>query len=172
MSSDPGTLPPDVAIARALRAHTRTLVAMCALVLVLTLIGAGALSMAGGGADDPRVQAGLTLLGSGQLVALLAAAVAGAGWLTVVRSVGAPGSDVSVRAVAAGVPRAQVEATGRRLAWAMRSAVAVAVLGVCAWAVFAVDAVVGAAVGAVLVVQVALVIALVRHHLLLHPRRP
>ncbi|QOR70081.1 hypothetical protein IM660_15825 [Ruania alkalisoli] len=167
-----GTLPPDVVIARTLRAHTRTLVAMCTMVVVLMLIGAGALSMAGGNAGDPRVVAGLTMLGAGQVLALAAAAFAGAGWLHIVRAVGTPGSTQSARAVADGIPVEQVQVTGRRLALLLRVTLGVAVLGVTAWAVIAVEGVIGAAVGAVLVAQVAVVITLVRTHLLLHPRRP
>lgn len=167
-----GTLPPDVAIARALRAHTRTLVAMCALVVVLMLIGAGALSMSGGNARDVRVVAGLTMLGAGQLLALIAAGLAGVGWVRIVRAVGTPGSAESARAVADDVPGGQVQATGHRLALLLRATIGVAVVGVTAWALVAFDGLAGAVVGAVLVIQVAVVIALVRTHLLLQPRRP
>ena len=75
----------DVAIARALRAHTRTLLLMCATCLVLALVGAGALSMAGVHRTDLRVLAGLTMLGVAQLLAIVAAVVAALGWLTIAR---------------------------------------------------------------------------------------
>ncbi|WP_139177492.1 hypothetical protein [Ruania alba] len=170
MSTAP--LPPDVVIARALRAHTRTLFAMCGMALVLTLIGTGALQMAGQEWDDQRVLAGLSMLAAGQLLAIVAAVLAGVGWIGLVRRIGAPGSAETVRAVTDGVPRRQVEVTARRLALLLRVALAVAVAGVTAWVIAEPAGLIGAVVGAVLVVQVAVVIAIVRVSVLVRPRRP
>ncbi|UFU05845.1 hypothetical protein [Ruania halotolerans] len=166
------TTPPDVVIARALRAHTRTLLAMCTMAVVLALIGAGALQMAGPNWDDLRILAGLTMLGSGQLLAIVAAIVSAVGWIGLVRAVGAPGTAESTRAVTEGLPRRQVETTARRLALLIRVTLAVAAVGITVWVLAAPGGVIGAAVGAVLVLQVAVVIAIVRVSVLVRPRRP
>lgn len=162
----------DVAIARALRAHTRTLLAMCATCLVLALVGAGALSMAGDQRTDVRVLAGLTMLGTAQLAAIAAAVLAAVGWLTIARGVGEPGSRTSQDAARRRLPEQQTARTARRLALLLRVVVALAVVGVTIWAVVDIGAVLGALVGAVLLVQVAVVLAIVRVSVLLRPRLP
>lgn len=164
--------PDDVAIARSLRAHTRTLLAMCLTCGVLALVGAGALSMAGEHRTDVRVLAGLSMLAAGQALAIVAAVLAAIGWLTVVRGVGEPGSSSSQQAARQHLPQAQVAQTARRLALLLRVIVAIAVIGVTAWAIAALDALIGALVGAVLLLQVAVVLAIVRVNLLLRPRLP
>ena len=162
----------DVAIARALRAHTLTMLAMCATCLVLALVGAGALSMAGDQRTDVRVVAGLTMLGAGQLLAIVAAVIAGLGWLAIARGVGDPGSRTSKDAARRHLPQQQTTRTARRLALLLRVVAALAVVGVTVWAIADIDAVIGAVVGAVLLVQVAVVLAIVRVNLLLRPHLP
>ena len=162
----------DVAIARALRAHTRTLLLMCAACTLLALLGAGALSMAGQYRTDPRVVAGLTMLAGAQLVAIAAAVIAGLGWVSIARGVGEPGSRTSQDAARRELPQQEVARTARRLAVLLRVIIALAVVGLTIWAVVDIGAVIGAAVGAVLVVQVAVVLAIVRVNVLLRPRLP
>lgn len=162
----------DVAIARALRAHTRTLLLMCATCAVLALVGTGALSMAGQYRSDARIVAGLTMLGGAQLLAIAAAVIAGVGWLTIARGVGEPGSRTSQDAARRDLPERAVSGTARRLAVLLRVIVATAVVGVTIWAIVDIGAVIGAAVGAVLLVQVGVVLAIVRVNVLLRPRLP
>ena len=162
----------DVAIARALRAHTRTLLLMCAACAVLALVGAGALSMAGQYREDARIVAGLTMLGGAQLLAIAAAVVAGLGWVAIARGVGEPGSRTSQDAARRELPQRAVARTAHRLAVLLRLGLALAVVGVTIWAIVDIGAVIGAAVGAVLLVQVAVVLAIVRVNVLLRPRLP
>ncbi|TDE91683.1 hypothetical protein EXU48_16255 [Occultella glacieicola] len=167
--SAPVGTPADVVISRAVQAHTRTLLAMCAVALVLGLIGAGALSMAGQQGRDLPMIAGLTLLGAGQLLAITGAVVAGLGLATILRGVGEPGSPDSRGAARSHLPTRTVEHTARRLAILLRVVVAAAVVGVAAWAIAAPAGLLGAAVGAVLTLQVAVVLAIVRVRVLLAP---
>ncbi len=162
----------DVAIARALRAHTLTLVAMCVTCLVLALVGAGALSMAGEHRTDVRVLAGLTMLAAAQLLAIVAAVVSALGWWAIASGVGDPGSRTSRDAARRNLPGQQTARTARRLALLLRVVVALAVVGVTVWAVVDISAIVGAVVGAVLLVQVAVVLAIVRVNVLLRPYLP
>src|SRR5690606_14931137 len=113
-------VPPDVVIARAVRAHTRTLVALAGACLALAAVGLGGLSLAGDDLRTPPSTAGLTLLGVGQGCALASSAVAGVGLVRVLRGVGEPGSDASSDAVREDVPRTTTRATASRLAVLMR----------------------------------------------------
>ncbi|HIZ36025.1 MAG TPA: hypothetical protein H9815_09630 [Candidatus Ruania gallistercoris] len=172
MNRDEDAALEDVAIARALRGHTRTLLLMCAACAVLALLGAGALSMAGQYRSDVRIVAGLSLLAGAQLLAITAAAIAGMGWLTIVRGVGEPGSRSSQDAARRELPQREVARTARRLAVLLRLVIALAVVGVTVWAIVDIAAVIGAAVGAVLLLQLAVVLAIVRVNVLLRPRLP
>lgn len=159
-------VPADVLIARAVRAHTRALATMAGACLVLALIGVAALSLAGEDMTTPPVTAGLTLLGVGQVCALIAAAVAGFGLARVLRDVGEPGSDDSADAVRADIPRATVRATASRFAILMRVTVGGCVLAITVWAIANPAALLGAVVGALVTLQLVVALALLRVHLL------
>lgn len=158
--------PADVLIARAVRAHTRSLAALALACVVLAGIGVGALSLAGPNRGDAPITAGLVLLGIGQLCALASAAVAAIGLVRVLREVGEPGSSDSVDAARADVPRRTTRSTAGQLAIAMRVTVGACVLGVTVWALADPTAVVGAVVGTLVVLQLVVVLALIRVHLL------
>lgn len=166
--------PADVLIARAVRAHTRTLAALALSCVVLAGIGVGALSLAGPNRGDPPITAGLVLLGIGQLCALASAGVAALGLVRVLREVGEPGSPDSVDAARTDVPRRAVRSTAARLAIAMRVTVGACVLGITVWALADPSGVVGAVVGTLVVLQLVVVLALIRVHLLrsVPPREP
>ncbi|WP_163540760.1 hypothetical protein [Occultella kanbiaonis] len=174
-SPEPGApaddAPADVVIARGVQAHTRTLLAMCAVAVVLGFIGAGALSMAGPQGRDLPMVAGFTLLAAGQLLAITGAVLAGIGLATILRGVGEPGSTDSADAARQHLPARTVERTARRLALLLRVVVAAAIVGVAVWAIAAPAGLLGAVVGAVLTIQVAVVIAIVRVKVLLAPMR-
>lgn len=158
--------PADVLIARAVRAHTRALVTLAAAVLVLAAIGAGALSFAGPDLRTPPITAGLSMLAVGQVCALIAAAIAGIGLLRVLREVGEPGSEDSAEAARSNVPRQAIRTTAARFAILMRVIVGACVLVITVWALADMAGVLGAIVGAVVVLQVAVALALLRVHLL------
>ncbi len=159
-------MPPDVVIARAVRAHTRTLVALAGACLALAAVGLGGLSLAGDDLRTPPITAGLTLLGVGQVCALASAAVAGVGLVRVLRGVGEPGSDASSDAVREDVPRTTTRATASRLAVLMRITLGACVLAITVWALVASAGLLGAFVGALVTAQLVVVLALLRVHLL------
>lgn len=159
-------VPDDVLIARAVRAHTRALLTMALAVLVLAIIGVAALSLAGADRSTAPIMAGLTLLGVGQLSALVAAGIAGAGLVRVLRDVGEPGSADSAAAVRSDVPRAAVRTTAARFAVLMRVILGACVLTIAVWALANTAGIVGAVVGALVTVQVVVALALLRVHLL------
>lgn len=159
-------MPADVLIARAVRAHTRALATLAGACIVLALIGVAALSLAGADTGTPPVTAGLTLLGVGQVCALVAAAVAGMGLARVLRDVGEPGSDDAVDAVRADVPRTAVRRTAARFAVLMRVTVGACVLAVTVWALADPVGLIGAVVGALVALQLVVVLALLRVQML------
>lgn len=159
-------MPPDVVIARAVRAHTRTLVALAGACLALAAVGLGGLSLAGDDLRTPPITTGLTLLGVGQVCALASAAVAGVGLVRVLRGVGEPGSDASSDAVREDVPRTTTRATASRLAVLMRITLGACVLAITVWALVASAGLLGAFVGALVTAQLVVVLALLRVHLL------
>ncbi|CAM3410404.1 hypothetical protein OCAE111667_08330 [Occultella aeris] len=163
--------PADVVIARGVQAHTRTLLAMCAVAVVLGFIGAGALSMAGPQGRDLPMVAGFTLLAVGQLLAITGAVLAGIGLAAILRGVGEPGSTDSADAGRRRLPARTVERTARSFALLLRVVVVAAIGGVAVWAIAAPAGLLGAVVGAVLTIQVAVVIAIVRVKVLLAPMR-
>lgn len=160
------TAPADVQIARAVRAHTRALVTLAAAAVVLAAIGAAALSFAGDDLRTPPITAGLSMLAVGQVCALIAAAIAGLGLIRVLREVGEPGSDDSAAAARSKVPSEAIRATASRFAILMRVIVGACVLVISVWAIANTAGIVGAAVGAVVVLQVVVALALLRVHLL------
>src|SRR5699024_637105 len=183
----PEELPRDVVVARTLNAHLRALLVLCGLCVVLTLIGAAALQLAGGvgggieggsadsgastsgsadggttGKDstgsspgmDPRIQAGLSLLLAGQVLTILAAVIVAAGWFATARA--ARGSTTSAAV------HAHRTTTAQRLGLLMRLTAVVGVAGVTLWVLLDIAALAGAVVGAVLLLQVLLVLVLLR----------
>jgi len=188
----PEELPRDVVVARTLNAHLRALLVLCGLCVVLALIGAAALQFAGGvdgggvddgtspsgsveggaspsgsadgttsndstggvpGLDSP-VQAGLSLLLAGQVITILAAAIVAAGWFATART--AKGSTTSAAV------HAHRTTTAQRLGLLMRVTAVVGVAGVTLWVLLDIAALAGAVVGAVLLLQVLLVLVLLR----------
>src|SRR5699024_7613372 len=113
---------------------------LCGLCVVLTLIGAAALQLAGGvdggaspsndstggvpGLDSP-VQAGLSLLLAGQVITILAAVIVAAGWFATART--AKGSTTSAAV------HAHRTTTAQRLGLLMRLTAVVGVAGVTLW---------------------------------------
>lgn len=158
--------PADVLVARAVRAHTQALLIMTVAVLLLALIGVGALSFAGQDRSTAPITAGLTLLGVGQLAALAGAAIAGYGLVQLLRSIGEPGSTHSAAAAVSQIPSAELRATASRLALLMRIVLGACVLVIATWAIADPTGLLGAAIGAVLALQVLVAIALVRVQLL------
>lgn len=183
----PEELPRDVVVARTLNAHLRALLMLCGLCVVLTLIGAAALQLAGGvgggidggsadsgastsgsvdggttGKDstgsspgmDPRIQAGLSLLLAGQVLTILAAVIVAAGWFATARA--ARGSTTSAAV------HAHRTTTAQRLGLLMRLTAVVGVAGVTLWVLLDIASLAGAVVGAVLLLQVLLVLVLLR----------
>lgn len=165
--AEPGAdLPADVVIARAVRSHTRTLAAVAGVCLLFALVGVGALSMAGENATDAPVLAGLTQLGVGQVCALAAAAIAGIGLVTVLRGVGEPGSADSASAARRRLPSSVTRTTAARLAILMRVTVGALVLTITVWALANPAGIIGSVIGALVAVQLVVVLALLRVHLL------
>lgn len=155
-------MPADVIIARAVKAHTRALVAVLAAPLVLAGLGAAALSMAGPYRQDPPAVAGVTMIAQGQVLGLIAGILVGRGLFVLLSGAGTPGSAASRRAVATGRPVQVLRRTLKNLATMIRIIIIAALVGIVVWAVIDLSAIAGAIVGAVLVAQVAVVIALVR----------
>ena len=155
-------MPADVVIARAIRAHTRTFLVVLAAPIVLAGLGAAALGMAGPYQQDPPVVAGLTMLGLGQLLGVIAAIVIGRGLYELLSASGTPGSPDSQQAAQRGQPARVLARTTAHLATMVKIIIAGAVVGVVAWAIIDLSALAGAIVGAVLVAQVAVVVALAR----------
>jgi hypothetical protein len=160
------TVPADVLIARSVRAHTRALVTLATAAIVLAGIGTAALSLAGADLRTPPISAGLSMLAVGQLCSLVAAAIAGIGLARVLRQVGEPGSDDSGTAVRTDVPGAAIRSTAARFAILMRVIVGACVLVITVWAIVDPAGIVGAVVGAVVVLQLVVTLALLRVHLL------
>lgn len=160
------TAPADVLIARSVRAHTRALVTLAVAVIVLAGIGAAALSLAGDDLRTPPIVAGLSMLAVGQLCALVAAAIAGGGLARVLRQVGEPGSEDSAAAARTDVPHAAIRSTAARFAILMRVIVGACVLVITVWVLADTAGIVGAVVGAVVVLQLVVALALLRIHLL------
>lgn len=155
-------MPADVVIARVVKAHTRTLLALVGAAVLLALLGTAALGLAGTHGRDAPMIAGLTLLGAGQLLALCGAVLALRGLLKMLRQAGEPGSADAAHAVRQGRPVAVLQATSRHLVTLIKVIIATAILGIVAWAIINTAGLAGAIVGALLVVQVAVIVALVR----------
>ena len=155
-------IPADVVIARAVKAHTRALLAVLAVPLVLAGLGAAALSMAGPYGQDPPAVAGVSMIAQGQLLGVIAGILVGRGLFTLLSGAGTPGSTASRRAAGSGQPVKVLTRTIQNLATMIKVIGAAAVLGVVVWAFIDLSALVGAIVGAILVAQVAVVVALVR----------
>jgi len=160
------TVPADVLIARAVRAHTRALVTLAAACVVLAGIGTAALSLAGEDLRTPPITAGLSVLAVAQVCALIAAGIAGLGLMRVLHEVGEPGSEDSAVAVRSHVPVDATRRTAARFAMLMRVIVGACVLVITVWAVADTAGVLGAVIGAAVTVQLVVVLAVLRVHLL------
>ena len=155
-------MPPDVVIARVVKAHTRAMLALAGSAIMLALLGVAALSLAGAHGRDAPMIAGLTLLSAGGVLALVAAAVVLRGLLRVLRHSGEPGSRQARTTARAGQPLEVLQATTATLLTVIKIVIATAVAGIVIWAFVAPSGVVGAVVGAILVVQVAVFVGLIR----------
>src|SRR5699024_665215 len=105
------------------------------------------------GLDSP-VQAGLSLLLAGQVITILAAVIVAAGWFATART--AKGSTTSAAV------HAHRTTTAQRLGLLVRVTAVVGVAGVTLWVLLDIAALAGAVVGAVLLLQVLLVLVLLR----------
>lgn len=103
---------------------------------------------------DPRIQAGLSLLLAGQVLTILAAVTVAAGWFATARA--ARGSTTSAAV------HAHRTTTAQRLGLLMRLTAVVGVAGVTLWVLLDIASLAGAVVGAVLLLQVLLVLVLLR----------
>lgn len=155
-------MPADVVIARAIKAHTRALLVVLAAPLVLAGLGAAALSLAGPYGSDPPAVAGVTMIAQGQLLGLIAAGLVARGLVDLLRGSGTPGSAEAQRSADSGRPVRVLTRTMTNLSVMVKVTLAAAAVGVLVWAVIDIAALAGAVVGAVLVAQVAVVIALAR----------
>ena len=154
--SAPAATDPDVAAGLAVRAVTRTLASMAITSVGIGLVGAGAASMAqveNGGAGADVVVPGISVLMVGQLVALVATALAAWSLVQLLRH---------------RVPRPAHNVAGlsRALGLCSRFLVAGCVLGVAVWLIVRPSSALSAVLGAIVAVQVALVIGLVRSRFL------
>lgn len=159
-------VPSDVVISRAVRASMRAMLLLAAMCVVLALVGVAGAAMADGGRASPLVSAGLTLIGMGALFGLLATALAGVALVTVLRPVGQPGSEQSEAAARSDTPRRAVHTLARRLAILMRVVLGACVVAIAVWGIADPEGIVGAVVGALVTVQLVVVMALLRVHLL------
>lgn len=157
-----GPLPADVVIARAVRAHTRALLIVLAAPLVLAGLGAAALSMAGPYGQDPPAVAGVTMIAQGQILGVITGVLVGRGLYALLSGSGTPGSADSRKAVRSGHPIRVLTRTIKHMSTMIRVIIVAAVLGIVVWAIIDLSALAGAIVGAVLVAQVAVVVALAR----------
>lgn len=155
-------MPSDVVIARVVKAHTRALLALAGTAVMLALLGVAALSLAGAHGRDAPMIAGLTLLGAGGALALVAAGVVLRGLLQVLRGSGEPGSRQARTAARAGRPVEVLQSTTAALLTVIKIVIATAVTGIVIWAFIDPSGVIGAVVGAILVVQVAVFVGLIR----------
>ncbi|WP_284248886.1 hypothetical protein [Litorihabitans aurantiacus] len=161
MSETPAASDPDVVAGLAVRAVSRTLLAMAACAVGIGLVGAGAASMAqvergGGGAEV--VVPGVSVLMIGQLAALVATGLAAWALVQLLR-----------RRVPD--PAHGVAGLGRALGLCSRFLVVGCAAGVVYWLVARPGTAISAILGAVVAVQVAFVIGLVRSRILvLRPR--
>lgn len=169
MSSSPTTpegpgevMPADVVVARAIKAHTRALLVILAAPLVLAGLGAAALSLAGPYGSDPPAIAGVTMIAQGQVLGLIAAGLVGKGLADLLRRSGTPGSTDARRLAASGTAGRVLSRTMNQLATMVKVILVAAVVGIVVWAAIDLSALAGAVVGAVLVAQVAVVVALAR----------
>ena len=148
----PAATDPDVVAGLAVRAVTRTLASMAAASVGIGLVAAGAASMAqveNGGAGAEVVVPGISVLMVGQLVALVATALAG--W-----------SLVQLLRHRVPNPAHNVAGLSRALGLCSRFLVAGCVLGVAVWLIVRPGTAISAVLGAIVAVQVALVIGFVR----------
>lgn len=157
-----GKMPADVVIARAIRAHTRAFLVVLAAPIVLAGLGAAALSMAGPYQQDPPAVAGVTMIAQGQVLGVIAAVLVGRGLVNLLSESPAPGSTAATQLADSGRPVQVLRRTTRHLATMIRIIIVAAVVGVVVWAIINLSALAGAVVGAVLVAQVAVVVALAR----------
>lgn len=142
----------EIELALALRAVMRTLAAMGVATVVLGLIAAGAAAMSrveNGGAGSDIVVPGLTVLMVGQLVALVATAIAG--WVLI----------RLLRRQVPGPARA-VAGLSRALGLCARILLGVLVIAVTVWVIARPAAVLSAVLGALVAAQLAVVIGAVR----------
>ncbi|ACQ81529.1 hypothetical protein Bcav_3286 [Beutenbergia cavernae DSM 12333] len=156
--SDERAIPPDVALARSVRAATQALGVLAATTLVLGLVGAGALRMAGveASASDPAgatLLPGVTMLGLGQLTALVGAGLAGWVLLYLLRD-------------RVTDPTRAVRGLSRALGICAWVCVAACVVGIAAWAIVRPGAILPAVLGSLVSVQVAVVIGVLRTRVL------
>lgn len=162
------TPPPDVGVARGIRALTAALLACCAAAL---LLGAGAAAAVAGAATarqagTPVLTAGLTLLVLGQAGALAGAVVTGLGLRAVLlpRRTGTQADGEATEVAAARVAEVRFR-TALRLALAGRLVLAGAVAGVAAWTLATPAAALGALAGGLVTAQVAVLFAVVARRL-------
>ena len=156
----PAPVPPaddhDVVTGLAVKAVTNTLAAMAATAVGIGLIGAGAASMAQvetGGESSEIVIPGLTVLMVGQLVAVVATALAIISLVSLLRG-RVPHPDHAVRGLS------------RALGLCAKVLLAGCILAIAFWAFYRPSAILPAVFGAVVAVQVAVIIGLVRSKLL------
>lgn len=156
MDEIPAATDPDVVAGLAVRAVSRTVTAMAVTAVGIGLVGAGAASMAqveNGGAGADVVVPGISVLMVGQLAALVGAALAVWSLVQLLR-----------RRVPD--PARTVVGLSRALGLCARFLVAGCVLGVAVWLVVRPGAAISAVLGAVVAVQVAFVIGMVRSRIL------
>ncbi|PWD51883.1 hypothetical protein C8046_15760 [Serinibacter arcticus] len=156
MTETPPASDPDVATGLAVKAITRTVVAMAATAVGIGLVGAGAASMAqveNGGAGADVVVPGISVLMVGQLVALVGTALAVWSLVQLLR-----------RRVSD--PARNVLGLGRALGLCARFLLAGCIVGVAVWIVVRPGATLSAVLGAIVACQVAFIIGLVRSRLL------
>lgn len=147
---------PDVAAGLAVRALTRTVLAMGGCVVGIGLVGAGAASMAqveNGGAGADVVVPGVSVLMVGQLAALVATAFA---LWSLVQQLRRRVPD----------PARNVAGLSRALGLCARFVIAGCVVGVAGWLIARPSTAISAVLGAVIAVQIALVIGVVRSRVL------
>lgn len=158
MSADP--IPADVIWARGVRYHLQAVYASAGTVALLAVIGFAATTMAGTGAQDPPITAGVLALIIGGLCALGGAVIAGAGQLRVLSAARDPQAEP--HSTVAGV----LERTRAGFALLPRFAIAGCIALLAAHTIWLRAGFWGAVVGTFVVIQVALVLMVIRRTIL------
>lgn len=156
MTETPSATDPDVATGLAVRAVSRALTSMAVTAVAIGLVGAGAASMAqveNGGAGSDVVVPGISVLMIGQLAALVGTALAVWSLVQLLRG-------------RVPDPARNVAGLSRALGLCSRFLIAGCVVGVAVWLIVRPEAGISAVLGAIVAVQVAFVIGLVRSRIL------